>query len=218
VADKTMDKIIEDLVKGASRNTRENGGPGVNIQVSRENRGHEEKLAFELPPAVMEALASPGVRRALPSAIGGAMGGGLQSLISGDDHPLRDIGLGAGAGAAGGLVAPHIMEAVRAGKTAALNTVYADGVKAAAAAFGIKEAFLPMIGALLGGTALRAGAGALARGVGGKALGGIASKALPMMNKGIGAAATDMVGSMGGQALGQKLMPQQQQPQQPMMN
>lgn len=144
-----MEQIIADLVKGASRNTRENGGAGVNVIVSRENRGHEEKLA------------------AVASAIG----------------PLY--------------------------KTAE------DGAAAALKAFGIKVAFLPMLGSILGGTALRAGAGALARGVGGKALGGFASKALPHMAGGIGGAATDMVGSMAGGALGQKLMPKQ--PQQPGM-
>lgn len=40
-----FDKFIADLVKGASSNLRENGGPGVNIVVARENRGYEEKLA-----------------------------------------------------------------------------------------------------------------------------------------------------------------------------
>lgn len=40
-----MEQLIADLVKGAARNTRENGGPGVNIIVARENRGREEKLA-----------------------------------------------------------------------------------------------------------------------------------------------------------------------------
>jgi hypothetical protein len=144
VPDAFFDKLIADLVKGAEANSRANGGPGVNVLVSRNNFGHEEKLA--------------------------SAGGPLEQR-------------------------------------------YTDGVKAACETLRIKEAFLPLIGSLLGGTALRAGAGALARGVGGKALGGLASKALPHMAGGIGGAATDMVGSMAGGALGQKLMPRQQQPQ-----
>jgi hypothetical protein len=221
VADSVMDKIIEDLVKGASRNTRDNGGPGVNVVVSRENRGREEKLAFELPPAVMEALARPGVA----GGLGGGIGGGLHSLLSDDGHPMRDVALGAGGGALGQLAMPHVMQAMQA-RTAALNSSYTDGVKAAAAAFGVKEAFLPalaaalpMVGSMLGGTAARAGVGALARGAGGKMLGGMAGKILPKMTGGIGGAATDMIGSMEGGAIGNKLAPQQQQQQpQQMMN
>jgi hypothetical protein len=99
----------------------------------------------------------------------------------------------------------------------ALEQRYVDGAKAAAARLGIKEAFLPALlplaGSLLGGTALRAGVGALARGGAGKALGGIAGKLAPKMTGGIGGAATDMIGSMAGGAAGQRLAPQQ--PQQP---
>jgi hypothetical protein len=96
-----------------------------------------------------------------------------------------------------------------------LEQHYLDGAKAAAARLGIKEAFLPALlplaGSLLGGTALRAGAGALARGAGGKMLGGMAGKILPKMTGGIGGAATDMLGSMAGGAVGQRLAPQQPQ-------
>lgn len=104
----------------------------------------------------------------------------------------------------------------------ALAARYTDGVKAAAAAFGVKEAFLgallPMAGSLLGGTAARAGVGALARGAGGSAVSGMASKMLPKMTGGMGGMATDMLGSMAGGAVGQKLAPQPpQQPQPPGM-
>jgi hypothetical protein len=142
VADAFLDKFIDDLVKGASHHRRENGGVGVNIEISRDARGHEEKLA--------------------------AARGSLEQR-------------------------------------------YADGVKAATARLGIKEAFLPLLGSLLGGTALRAGAGALARGAGGSMLGGLASKALPHMAGGIGGAATDMLGSVAGGAIGQRLQPRQPQ-------
>lgn len=294
MADSFFDKLIADLVKGASHHLRENGGVGVNILVDRENHGHEEKLAA-LDLGTL--LKSP-----LGGAVMGAGAGGLTSLISGDDHPLRDMGIGAGLGALHGHTsgrldaheggfkqtgrsladltdktdalkamqgvhgdaitghdydlghlravhnnnfyaqdrfnkglttnAPRLEDAGsyadvperlkyrslgRAGtevKQSALEQRYTDGVKSAAEALGIKEAFLPLLGSLLGGTALRAGASALARGAGGKMLGGLASKALPHMAGGIGGAATDMLGSMGGSALGSKLMPQrQQQPQ-----
>lgn len=109
------------------------------------------------------------------------------------------------------------------GKQSALEQRFADGAAAATRAFGLKEAFLgalaPIAGSILGGAGLRAGAGALARGAGGKMLGSLATKALPHMTGGIGGAATDMIGSMAGGALGQHMMPQprQPQPQQPMM-
>lgn len=261
MADSFFDKFIADLVKGASSNTRANGGPGVNIVVDRENRGHEVKLANHgglggAGGALLGSLGgvgSPSINAALgaaagadegqrvPAALGagagsfagGALGAGTGAALSNLLHVNPELAalLGqAGGNAIGGAVGGHL-----GGKQAALVTFglanratsvehrYVDGVKAAAAAFGIKEAFLPALlplaGSLLGGTALRAGAGALARGAGGKALGGMAGKILPKMTGGIGGAATDMVGSMAGGAMGQKLAPQpQQQQQQPMMN
>jgi hypothetical protein len=107
-------------------------------------------------------------------------------------------------------------------KQATLTDNYTLGVKAAATAFGVKEAFLgallPMAGSMLGGGALRKGVGALAGGAGGKALGGMAGKILPKMTGGMGGFATDAIGSMAGGALGQKLAPPQPpQPPQPGM-
>lgn len=150
MSDSFFDKFIADLVKGANTNSRENGGPGVNIIVARENHGCEEKLASE--------------------------------------------------------------------KLGTIADAYANGATAAAAAFGVKEAFLPALlplaGSLLGGTALRAGAGAVAKGAMGRGAAGLASKVVPKMTGGIGGAATDMAGSMVGGAIGNKLAPQpQQQPQ-----
>lgn len=221
-----FDKFIADLVKGANTNSRENGGPGVNIIVARENRGHEEKLA-SFGGALGGGMLGGGAG-ALGGGLAGAGTGALLSkLLHLNPAVAQDLGAmlsvgGAGVGGLGGAAAgssagmephhPSLMERLKGGS---LETRYTDGVKAAAAAFQIKEAILPLVGALLGGTALRAGAGALARGVGGKALGGMAGKVLPKMTGGLGGAATDMVGSMAGGALGQKLMPQQQQ-QQPM--
>lgn len=92
----TMDKIIEDLVKGASRNTRANGGPGVNIVVARENRGREEKLANHA--GLGGALAGP-----IGAAIGADPGQGLSaaggSLLGGAGGALAGSLGGGGIGA-----------------------------------------------------------------------------------------------------------------------
>jgi hypothetical protein len=173
--------------------------------------------------------ADPGHRMsAAGGSLLGAMGGGTLGTLLGALEGPTGMALGAPLGALAGSIYgghrggepdPSLLDRA---KGAALEARYTDGVKAAAEAFGVKEAFLPALlplaGSLLGGTALRAGAGALARGAGGKALGGLASKALPAMGKGIGGAATDMIGSMAGGAVGQKLAPQQQQQPQQMMN
>jgi len=240
-----MEQIIADLVKGASRNSRANGGPGVNVIVSRENRGHEEKLAghsgigaaFGGPIGAalgadkgqeLEAAKGSFMGGLKGMGVGGLAGGGIGALLaalSGGSVPASSgallgggvgAGLGGYAGSIGGAAGagdapPHrgLMDRL---KGASLEKAASDGSAAALKAFGIKEAFLPLVGSLLGGTALRAGAGALARGAGGGRLAGMAGKVLPKMTGGIGGAATDMVGSMAGGAIGQKLMPQQQQP------
>ena len=136
--DPFFDKFIADLVKGAEQNSRANGGPGVNIIVSRGNTGHEEKLASH---------AGPG----------------------------------------------------------ALNQRYAEGVKAAAEALGVKEAFLSLLGSVAGPALARAGVGALGRGAAGKALSGVAGKVAPHITGGLGGAAFDQAVSMAGGALGDKM-------------
>lgn len=232
-----FDKFIADLVKGASHHLRENGGVGVDILVDRENHGHEEKLAMDastmlsgipgMGPALggLNAAArsgnmghgfATGLGGGLGQAAGATAGSALGGLTDNDKLQMIATLLGSsGGGMLGASAGRHIGEAVspESKQASALEQRYTDGVKSAAEALGIKEAFLPLLGSLLGGTALRAGASALARGAGGKMLGGLASKALPHMAGGIGGAATDMLGSMGGSALGSKLMPQR--PQQP---
>lgn len=146
--DPLMDRFVADFVEGAARNTRANGGPGVNILV-------------------------------------------------------------------GGSFFNHGMK--QAGAPGALEQRYAAGAEAAARALGIKVAFLPMLGSLLGGAALKKGIGALAGGAGGSMLGGLAGKIAPHMAGGVGGAAVDMAGSMAGNALGQKLQRPQQPPPQGMM-
>lgn len=244
MSDAFLDSFIADLVKGAERNSRANGGPGVNVIVSRENRGHEEKLANHAAlGAGLGGLLLPGVGAPIGAAIGadkgqglsaaggsllGGIGGGAAGALGGGGlgaligaltgNPGAGAGIGAGIGGAAGGIGGLLYGAHRGGekssltdKLSVLGGRYAAGVEAATAKLGIKEAFLPLLGSLLGGTALRAGAGALARGAGGRMLGGLAGKALPHMAGGIGGAATDMIGSMAGGALGQKM----QQPQQP---
>ena len=86
-------------------------------------------------------------------------------------------------------------------------------MRAAATRFGVKEAFIgPLLGSIAGPLMARAGVGALARGVGGKALGGMASKALPRIGGGMGGMAFDAATSMASSALGDKL----QQPRTPL--
>lgn len=260
-----MDKIIADIVEGARRSEGFMRGSRAGVEIDREPRGREEKLASM--GGALGGLAQFALRSPVGGAIAGAGAGGLASLISGDDHPLRDMAIGAGVGGLHGnlsrgiqdtagsvmrgrgelqtgfarseaLAAPPAVEALsqmraRPGsdyemadkavhvlntpvgapipKNGALSILYSDGSKAATARLGIKEAILPLIGSLLGGTALRAGVGALARGAGGSALGGIAGKVAPRMAGGIGGAATDMVGSMAGGAIGNRLQGQQGQ-------
>jgi len=182
--DPLMDRFIADLVEGAERNSRANGGPGVNVLV--------HKFAGMIP-----GLGGP----LTGAAIGGGIGG-LAGLLSGDDHPLRDAAIGAGLGGVGGhlsseleqlkhlagaAASPHVpgpnvagmgldrqmaafsdhakkMRGVQELGGEALNKLSSaatSGAKTAAARFGVKEAFLP---------ALMAGAARLAP-MAGKALG-----------------------------------------------
>jgi len=239
-----MDRIIADLVEGAQRSEGFIRGGRARVEVSRENRGRESKLAghsgigaaFGGPVGAalgadkgqeLEAAKGSFMGGLKGTGMGGLGGAGLGALVAaltgGKVAPAAMLGGGLGAGLGGyagsisgaagaGDAPPGLLERMKGGS---LETRYVAGIKAAAATFQIKEAILPLIGSLLGGTALRAGAGALARGAGGKMLGGLAGKALPHMAGGIGGAATDMVGSMAGGAIGQKLMPQQRPPQMP---
>lgn len=45
MSDPFFEKFIAALKEGAEKNSRANGGPGVNVIVDRENHGREEKLA-----------------------------------------------------------------------------------------------------------------------------------------------------------------------------
>ncbi len=174
-------------------------------------------------------------------ALGGAAGRGLSRHIQGEDGGEKKGALFGGAGGlippaaaaasmlsgGGAAVRPKQPASPPPLPQAALNRMHAsspfaagpklgqsynDGMKAACSAFGVKEAFLPMLGAVAGPMLARAGMGALGRGVAGKTLGGIAGKVAPRIAGGLGGAAFDQAASMAGGALGQKMMPQQQQP------
>lgn len=94
---------------------------------------------------------------------------------------------------------------------ASAKAAFDNGAKSAAERFGIKEAFLPLLGAIAGPMLARAGVGALARGAGGRMLGGLAGKVAPRIAGGLGGAAFDQAASAAGGALGNKMMPQQPQ-------
>ena len=85
----------------------------------------------------------------------------------------------------------------------ALENRYAQGAIAAAATFGLKEAFLgaalPMLGSMFGGTAARA--------IGGK----VAPKMMAGLGSGLKSHAFDAAGSALGGMAGQHLAPQQPQ-------
>lgn len=108
-----IDKILEDLIEGASRNK------GANIEVARENHGYEMKLASITP-----------------------------------------------------------------------EKAYLDGIDKACKDFGVKQAFLPMLGSLAGGM------------LGGKMLGKVAPK---LMGSTLARGAADIGGSMLGQSLGEAM-------------
>lgn len=168
--------------------------------------------------------ADPG--RGLQAALGAGAGhmlgqfgaGMLGDALHINPTVMRDIG-GMLGGAAGGQYMGHddrdILERLQ-GKQAAISLSYVAGVKAAAAAFGIKEAggMLGLAGSVLGPMAARAGIGAAAKGALGAGAAGLAGKIAPRIAGGLGGAALDTAASLGGGMLGSKVGPQQR-PQQP---
>lgn len=133
-----------------------------------------------------------GINPTVPALLGGGIGSTIGAHLGGKDER-------------------GILEKIQ-NKLGALEQRYAEGATQAAAALGIKEAFLPMLGAIAGPMLARAGLGALGRGAAGKALGGIAGKVAPRVAGGLGGAAFDQAASMAGGALGQKMQQPQQSP------
>lgn len=112
---------------------------------------------------------------------------------------------GAGLGAIGGSMMGGSMgqNAFRPDeKQAALTSRFTDGARAAATAFGIKEAFLSTLLPLAG----TVGGGAAARAIGGK----VAPKLMARLGTGLKSEAFNQVGSMAGGMVGQKLAPPEQ--------
>lgn len=133
----------------------------------------------------------------------------IADLVKGASHHLRENG-GVGVNI---LVERenHGHEEKLASAGGALTQRYDAGANAALERLSIKEAFLPMLGAIAGPALARMGLGRLAAGAGGKMLGGIAGKVAPRVAGGLGGAAFDQAAGMAGGALGQRLQPQQPQ-------
>jgi hypothetical protein len=239
--DPFLEKFIEDIVKGANdsfaRGSRAHG-ERLNVEITRNNHGHEQKLANHaglgalaggmmlpgLGAPIGAAMGADEGRRgsaAIGSVLGGAGGAGLGALGGGGlgallgllaNNPALGAQLGAGAGAGIGGVGGMMYGAQKGGHKDSLidklSEARDNGAGAAASRFGIKEAFLPLLGSIAGPALARAGVGALARGAGGSALGGMAGKVLPRIGGGMGGMAFDAATSMAGGALGNRLQPQ----------
>lgn len=233
-----MDRVIADLIEGAQRSEGFIRGSRAGVELQRENRGREEKLANHAGlGALAGGLALPGLGAPIGAALGadegqrghaaigsvlggaggalagGALGGGLGTL-SGNPEIAKLLAMsGAGVGGVGGMMygasrggeAPSIMDRIR-DKLSALEQRYVDGMEEATTRFGVKEAFLPMLGALAGGSLLRGGLGMAAKRFGGNAIGRGAQGALNWAGKGgMRGGALDMAGSMAGGAIGNQL-------------
>ena len=214
-----VDKIIEDLIKGAQASEGFMRGSRVNVEVQR--HGEEQKLAnhaglgaglgsllghtIPLPGGGIASTAAgaalgaePGHRGGaalgalggdLAGSIAGSVGGGALAELLHTNPTLLKQILGTAGGAAGATLG--------ANKMSALDDACVAGVKAACERFGVKEAFLgaalPLLGSMAGPALARAGAARFAPGLA-KAVSG-----------GIGSHAFDMGASMLGGAMGQRM-------------
>lgn len=228
MSDRFMDQFIADLVKGAAQSRGFAGGP-VGVVVARDARGHEEKLANHagiggalLGPVGAAIGADEGrgwhaAGGSLLGAAGGAMAGNALGGLTGNPNAGALLALLGGIG--GSAYGAH-----RAGEASLMDTLkhkmsaveeqYVEGAKTAAARFGIKEALLPALlplaGSIFGGSALRAGAGALAKRFGGNMIGRGAQRLTDFAGKGgwrggvVDAAGSAMGGIAGAQLAGQQ--------------
>jgi len=170
--DPLMDRFIADLVEGAERNSRANGGPGVNVLVHK--FANHAALGAGLGGVLLPGIGAPigaaigadkgqGLSAAGGSILGG-LGGGLAGTVGGGGlgaligalagNPGAGATIGAGAGGALGGLGGLLYGAHRGGEKESigdkLSSAAHEGAKTAAARFGIKEAFWP---ALLAGAA-----------------------------------------------------------------
>lgn len=207
MAGMALDDALHPAWKGAGFMPAAAGLLSKGLGLAAKNPGAAMGLAGAGVGALSGAAGAESGHRMEGAMKGGLVGGGLGLAAPAG---LRALGKNNPSGA-------PAMLGSGAPKVAAFDAYYAQGHAAAVHAFDIKTAFLgavlPLAGQLLGGTAMRAGAGALARGAGGKALGNIAGKALPRMGSGIGGMATDMIGGSLGGAVAQKMTSQPPPPQ-----
>lgn len=232
----TTDRFIEDIVKAArdsfARSPRRQPGEQLHVQISGSG-GH--KLANHAAlGAGVGGLLLPGLGAPIGAAIGadegqglsaaggtllGGLGGGAAGSVAGGglgallgllaNNPRAGATLGSAIGGGVGGVGGALYGAHRGGEGhGKLGQACEDGVRTAAARFGIKQAFIgPLLGSIAGPMLARAGVGALARGAGGRALGGMAGKVMPRIGGGMGGMAFDAATSMAGGALGDRLQP-----------
>lgn len=236
----TTDRFIEDIVKAAkesfAQSPRRQPGEALHVQISGSG-GHKlanhAALGAGVGGLLLPGLGAPigaaigadegqGLSAAGGTILGGLGGGALGSAAGGGigallgllaNNPRAGAALGSAIGGGAGGIGGALYGANRGGEAPGkLGQVCEDGMRTAAARFGVKEAFLgPLLGSVAGPMLARAGVGALARGAGGSALGGIAGKVLPRIGGGMGGMAFDAATSMAGGALGDKL----QQPRTP---
>ena len=172
--DPLMDRFVADLVEGAQRNSRANGGPGVNVLVHK-FAGHSGIGAAFGGPMGAALGADDGREMAAAkgsflgglkgTGIGTLAGGGLGALLAalGGERALAGALPGAALGGGLGGYIGNIAGAAGAGDslshriTDKLSSAQHEGVKAAAARFGVKEAFAgalarlaPMAGKAMG--------------------------------------------------------------------
>lgn len=239
--DSIIQKLVGDLVKGAAQAEGFMRGSRMRVDLGGDLVGQKfanhAGLGGALAGPIGAAIgADPGqglsaAGGSLLGGAGGAFGGGLagggigmllarllgrDAIAGGQLGSLIGTGVGGLAGSAyGGHKGGEGRSLVDK-----LSAAAVDGVKAAAARFGVKEAFLPLLaaaGEIAGPALARAGLGSLAEGAGGKMLGGVAGKLMPHIGGGVGGAAFNQLTSAAGGALGQHMQRPQPQPHPGMM-
>lgn len=235
ITDRFIEDIVKAARESFAQSPRRQPGEELHVEI-RGSGGH--KLANHAGlGALAGGLMLPGIGAPIGAAIGadegqrgtaaigsvlggvggaglGALGGGgLGALLGSLAHnpglgAQIGAGMGAGVGGLGGMMYGAQRGGHRDSIVDKLSAARDEGVKAAAARFGVKKAFIgPLLGSIAGPALARAGVGALARGAGGSALGGMAGRILPRIGGGMGGMAFDAASSMAGSALGDKLQP-----------
>jgi hypothetical protein len=232
MSDTFMDQFIADLVKGAERTEGFMRGGHVGVEVQREHRGREEKLAMQgstmlggipavgpwlsgLNAAARDDSMPSGALTGLGASVGQVAGGvggahaghALGGLSDNDKLQMIATLVGGGLGTVGGG-----MLGAAAGRGLDHKIEGESGKRAAlenayvegvkAAAAQFKVAFLPFLGAIAGPMLARKGLAHVAS----RNIGGTAHRAMKSVNAGgMGGMGFDMAGSMAGGAAGNML-------------